>query len=110
MMLNPKDEFEAAIMEIVATHREKAKYYGSERDSMQNFYNIAGITFCGPLQACEVLMAKHGSVIKDWVGSENESNPYTDDAYNDRAVYGVLAKVLYKRHKAQEVEDALAAS
>lgn len=98
--LDPNSEFEAALIDMVRMHREKAAAYGTDKDPMQNFYNIAGITFATPLQACEVLLAKHASVVKGFLES-GKIDKYSDDAFLDRAVYGVLSMVLYAREKAE---------
>ena len=96
--LDPTDEFEAVLIEMVAMHRRKRAIYGSETDALQNFYNIAATTGVSPMMAAEVLGGKHASVIKMLLaGHKLGKTTATDDAVTDRAVYAVLAKVLYSR-------------
>lgn len=95
--LNPDDEFEATIMQIVEHHRVKKAEYGDEGDSNQNFYDIAEMENVTPLMACDILLAKHQSFLKQWKRRGEATASYVDDAYLDRAVYSILALVLYKR-------------
>lgn len=96
--LDPKNEFEAAVMQIVETHRVKAKQYGRDGEDHQNFYDIADLEACSPLQACDNLLAKHISFLKQHKWRDGESDPnYVADAYLDRAVYSLIALVLYRR-------------
>lgn len=99
--LNPDNEFESALIEMVEMHRAKSKVYGTDNDPMQNFLDIAYNTGLTPLQACEVLLGKHHAAIKQWWNQdESYFDTRSDDGYLDRAVYGVIALVLYKRAKA----------
>jgi hypothetical protein len=91
------DEFETCVNAMLAMHNEKKQAYGSEMDSMQNFYDIAATTGVTVLQAVEVLLGKHQSYIKRFLSEDRSRDKYSDDAYLDRAVYAVLAYVLYQR-------------
>jgi len=100
IVLDPEDEFERIVSEMVEMHRTKSKAYGARGDKLQNFYNIADAQGIGPLTACEHLAAKHASVIREYVNDEGApATKYTDDAFLDRAVYSVLSKILYERGK-----------
>jgi hypothetical protein len=93
--------FEYVLMQMAETYRMKGENYGSERDPFQNVRDIAYNTGLTPLRSCEVLLGKHHAAIKQWqnrvpvqvlpIAHTNTS----DDAYLDRAVYAVIAKVLY---------------
>jgi hypothetical protein len=91
------DEFETCINTMLQMYNDKKKAYGSEEDSLQNFYDISNSTGCGVLGAAEVLLGKHQSYIKKFLNNNLSRDKYSDDAYLDRAVYAVLAYVLYQR-------------
>lgn len=99
--LNPDNEFEAALANIVAMHRVKGEQYGSKQDPLQNFYDSAEALSESPLFACEALLQKHQSRLKKWFAlprnRRKTSDPGVDDAFLDRAVYAVIALVLYQR-------------
>jgi len=100
--LDPSDEFEATLMQLAEHHRVKRAQYGSEEDAMENFYLIAEMEACSPLQACDNLFSKHQAFLTMHKRREGEgSDPkYVDDAYLDRAVYGILSLCLYRRENA----------
>ena len=97
--LDPDNEFESAIIEIVSMHRAKAEHYASDHDPCGNFGEIAKAEDITPLQACHHLGAKHRNQAKRFVneGLAAERTSYTDDAFLDGAVYGVLDLILYRR-------------
>jgi hypothetical protein len=108
IMLDPRSEFERALMSLVKTHREKSKGYGSESDPFQNFLDNSWMNSVSPLLACEILLNKHQSFLRQWrarthntaVVTATEMVPHTDgsdDAMLDRAVYSVIALCLYNR-------------
>jgi len=101
LTLDPSDEFEATLMQLAEHHRVKRAQYGSEEDAMENFYLIAEMEACSPLQACDSLFAKHQAFLtmhKRRLQEDLDSDPkYVEDAYLDRAVYGILSLCLYRR-------------
>lgn len=106
LVLNPDDEFESVLIDILKMHRKKAAVYGTEEDAMQNFYDGAYMTGTTPLRQCEALANKHNAALKQWFAKEPRSafdpasTKTSDDAMIDRPVYTVLATVLYRRMKA----------
>lgn len=101
-ILDPTNEFEAVLIEMVKMHRLKSQQYGARGDKLQNFYNMALAEGITPLTACQHVSAKHRSVIKEYVLASTpedhpDHTPATDDAFLDDAVYGVLRKILYDR-------------
>jgi hypothetical protein len=115
--LNPDSEFERALVSLVKTHREKSEGYGSSDDPFQNFLDNSWMNSITPLHACEVLLNKHQSFLRQWrarthntaVVTATEMVPHTegsDDAMLDRAVYSVIALCLYRR----ELNDNVIAS
>jgi len=104
LTLDPNDEFEAAVHAIVEHHRVKAAEYGTEGDSNQNFYDIADQMATSPLDACDTLLAKHQSFLKQWRHRGEAGTEYVDDAYLDRAVYSILSLVLYKREYGDDAD------
>lgn len=105
LVLNVDDEFEAAVADIIKMHRKKSVAYGTDEDSLQNFYDAADIAETTPLRECEAFMRKHLAALKNWWRSEKNvdvnpaPNRYSDDGYLDRAVYSIIALVLYRRNK-----------
>lgn len=99
IVLDPNDEFESVLADMVSMHREKTKAYGARGDALQNFYNIAAAEGISPIAAAEYLAAKHKSVIREFVNGDQVHNKYSDDAFLDRAVYAVLSLILYRRAK-----------
>jgi hypothetical protein len=102
-ILNPKDEFESALIVMTLINREKAKGYGSSKDQFANFYDAADILDVSPLAAALFFRTKHDTAVRRWWNGHYESVPqptsFSDDAYTDRAVYGVIELCLYRRLK-----------
>lgn len=116
--LDPKDEFESVLIDLVQFQRTKRAQYGSDQDFLWNFYEIGRASNLTPLRAGEVLKNKHESALRKWwqdfdedqardrmIGSfEGPADPLptgaSDDAYMDRAVYGILLLILYRRTNA----------
>jgi hypothetical protein len=105
LVLNPDDEFEAVLLDMIKMHRKKSVAYGSDEDPFHNFYDSADMAETTPLRECESFMRKHLAALKNWWRSEQTvtmnpvPNRYSDDGYLDRAVYSVIALVLYRRGK-----------
>ena len=97
--LDPSNEFELALITIVQMHRKKAAIYGTDEDHMQNFIDGGWMTNQTPLAYGEALMAKHQAAIRIWFQRNVKSNKSTDDAFLDRAVYGVLQLINYRRQR-----------
>jgi hypothetical protein len=101
--LDPDDEFEAAVIDIVKTYREKSKGYAIGGEPFFNFVEGARQRNTTPLRQGEALLAKHTTALSTWWAGEPLStrNPipssFSDDAYTDRAVYSVILLCLYKR-------------
>lgn len=106
LVLNPDDEFEAVLVDIVKTYRKKTASYGEEAgDPLWNFIVGAEATNSTPLRFCESLLAKHSMALRQWFkrvpdATVNPAHTTTsNDGYLDRAVYSILANVLYRRDK-----------
>lgn len=105
LVLNPDDEFEAILVDVVKMHRKKAAMYGTDTDELQNFHDGAYNTGTTSLRQCEALMAKHNAAAKQWYAKEPLAakdpipNKTSDDLMIDRCVYSVLAHMLYNRMK-----------
>jgi len=97
IVLDPKNEFEAVLIEIVEMHRKKAALYGSTDDEHWNFYEAANRLGITPIDACDAFTAKHEAAWKRWKMGDRERTAGSDDASIDLSVYGVIRRVLYKR-------------
>lgn len=106
LVLNPDDEFESVLVDMVKTYRRKGANYGEEDgDMLWNLLAGAEVTNQTPLRYVEALMAKHSMALRQWFSRVPEAlqNPKptstSNDAYMDRALYAVIAQVLYQRSK-----------
>jgi len=99
--LDPENPFEAVLIQMVETHRAKAKDYAGDDHPNQNFYDTAyqlGLTaghsvetLIGTKQArLRVLLPRM------WRNGDSPSNEGIDDTLLDRAVYSVIAKTLWE--------------
>lgn len=100
--LNPEDEFEAVLIDIVNMHREKSKAYGTDKDALWNFYDGAARLGLHPLIVCEAYRTKHESALANWRQELRNNGTaahtrYSDDGHLDRAVYDILSLVIYRR-------------
>lgn len=96
--LDPKDEFEACLIDMVKMHREKKQGYGTATDSLANFYVAARIEGSTPIDALDGFVLKHDAVYDMWKEKATRTpTKYSDDAVLDKAVYAVLRFVLYRR-------------
>ncbi len=95
LLLSDNDPFERVLIDMTKTHRLKSQGYGTVTDPFQNFRDIAYNTGCTSRQACEALLNKHHAALKQWQIAGRSPNRTSDDAYLDRAVYAVIAKILY---------------
>jgi hypothetical protein len=100
LVLDPNDEFEAAVIELVRMHRTKSVMYGSEGDSLGNFYDAANALAITPLGAAIAFHAKHGARLTKWLrDGQPEDAPGVDDMFVDRAVYSIIELCLWHRRK-----------
>ena len=105
VILNPDDEFEGVLVDIVKLHRKKSQAYGTDSDPLDNFTVGAFATNTTPLRYLEALLAKHSGAIRNWFRREvdysrdPQPTAASSDGYIDRAVYSVIACVLYRRSK-----------
>lgn len=105
IILDPTNEFEAALIDIVQTFRAKSVGYAGEDDPFFNFVEAARSLGTTPLRQGEALLAKHSAALRKWWQSEPAvaRNPtatsFSDDGYLDRAVYSIILLVLYQRTK-----------
>ena len=99
--LDPNNEFERVLIEMVQMHRDRAAGYGSDDDEHWNFYNAAHRLGCSPIEALDAFVAKHEAAWLRWKlnspQGERTSSKYSDDASLDMAVYAVIRRVLYLR-------------
>jgi len=101
--LNPDDEFEAVIIDILKMHRKKSVQYGSDNDPLDNFTVGAYATNSTPLRYLEALLAKHSGALRAWFARQPDhtvdpvKTAGSNDGYIDRAVYSIIACVLYRR-------------
>lgn len=106
IVLNPENEFERAVMDLVKTHRAKSQVYGGS-DPYANFYMGAMMSDTTPLRQVEALKNKHEAALQLWYSrhqdfaSDPDATTGSDDAMLDRAVYSIIALVLYRRSMAQ---------
>jgi hypothetical protein len=96
-------EWYDAVMSASNMHLQKSKVYGDKVDPYMNFKLGAIITHTTPLDQGEALMAKHQSAITLWRGRELPHNEASDDSYIDRAVYGIINLILYRREHENEL-------
>jgi len=104
--LSADDPFEYVLMQIAMTYRMKSESYASEKDPFQTIRDIGYFTGLTPLRCTEILLGKHYAALKQWQNRVPVQvlpiahTKTSDDAYLDRAVYAVIAKVLYDEEEA----------
>jgi hypothetical protein len=94
--LNPRDPFEAELIEIAKMYRIKTAEYANSDDPEQAFTDIGHDVGQEPLTVCETLGAKHRRSIGRYLRTR-ERTKGSDDAFTDRAVYAVHSSLLYRR-------------
>jgi hypothetical protein len=103
LTLDSSSEFESALVEILKMHRIKSAAYGTSDDPLQNFTIGGSATNQTPLRYGETLLQKHAGALQLWFRRQPdwtvnpEHSPTADDGFLDRAVYGILQLVLYRR-------------
>jgi hypothetical protein len=97
---DPCAEFVAIIREMEALHRRKSQDYGSSGDAYANFYDVARQMGWGDAwTSCEALIALKQARLRMLAARsfEGVANESVRDTLHDRAVYAVIALVLYDR-------------
>lgn len=92
------DAFEQVLQELSAMHSKKSKDYGDE-NPYKNFDQVAHMHEITPLEFCNIMIALKQARIANLKGkmAVNES---LEDSLIDRAVYSIIAVVLYRRDTA----------
>jgi len=99
--LNPDDEFEATLIEMVRVHRFKKSVYGSNEDPFANFYDAAHHLAMTPLEAAIAFHGKHDAKMTKWLRDGQPTDaPGMEDMFIDRAVYSVIELALWNRRTA----------
>lgn len=97
IVLDPNNPFEAVLIEMVKTHRAKAKDYAGDGHPNQNFYDSGYQLNLTAGHSCETLIATKQARLRVllpslWSNSDSEpSNESIRDTFLDRAVYSVIA-------------------
>lgn len=99
-ILNPDDEFEKHLIDIVAMNRRKRADYASEENIYNNFDYVAGATqgMVSALEYCDIMVTMKNGRLMNLRGKE-AANETVEDTYVDRAVYAILALGMYRRGK-----------
>ena len=97
--LDPDNDFEAAIIAMVETHRSKAADY-TDGAANQNFYDTAYQLSQSAGHACETLIPTKQARLrtllpKFWAGGAKPNNESIYDTLLDRAVYSVIAMTIW---------------
>lgn len=92
MTLDPNDEFESAIMQLVQMQRKKKADYALDNDRWSNFREAGSAVGISPLQGIDYMVATKQARLKALRSNGRApSNESVVDTYLDRAVYAVLA-------------------
>lgn len=97
VVLDPNNSFEAVLIEMVKTHREKAQDYAGDGHPNQNFYDSGYQLQLTAGHSCETLIATKQARLRVllpnlWANSDSKpSNESIRDTLLDRAVYSVIA-------------------
>jgi hypothetical protein len=108
VVLDPSYPFEAVLIKMVETHRRKrSDYAGDDGDPNQNFYDTAYQLSGTAGHSVETLIATKQARLrvlldKHWAKSGQdvavEQNEPISDTLLDRAVYSVLAMLIWEEH------------
>ena len=113
--LDPRNPFEAVLIQMVETHRRKAKDYAGDAHPNQNFYDTAvqlGLTgghsveaLIGTKQArLKVILPQYWDCFWETRYSQLSDKPYSpanegiQDTLLDRAVYAVIALTIWNEN------------
>jgi hypothetical protein len=104
--LDKDNEFEAALIEMVKLHRAKSHDYAGDDDPYQNFYDTSTQVNTPAGQSCEVFIAQKAARLKQLVyrTKRKPKNEAVRDTIRDRAVYSVIALVLFDRGDYEKVD------
>jgi hypothetical protein len=96
--LDTNDPFEYELIELVLTHRSKAKDYGSDED---NYANLRAAQLYGISNWVGCVLRANDKVyrIQQFVRRGKLENESVDDSLLDAAIYFILARVLKRETK-----------
>jgi hypothetical protein len=88
--------FDKVLQELKEMHDRKSKDYGVDENPFRNFDQVANMHGITPLEFCNIMVTLKQARIANLKGkmAVNES---LEDSLIDRAVYAVIAVVLYRR-------------
>jgi len=94
--LDPNDEFEAILLEILQMHRKKSKDYGSNEDP---YANVSASREFGVQPWVGALIRENDKTtrIKSFIKKRALANESLEDSLIDKAVYSIIALLLYRR-------------
>lgn len=94
----PRDEFEQVLSEMLELHRKKSEDYGSDEDP---YTNIRSSENFGVLDWVGALIRENDKTtrIQSFLKKGKLANESVEDSLWDKAVYSVIAIVLYRRKK-----------
>ena len=98
--LDPKDEFEKHLIDLVMMNRRKRADYATESNIYNYFDYVAQATqgMVSALDYCDIMVTMKTGRIMNLRGKE-AANETVEDTYVDRAVYAILALGLLRRDK-----------
>jgi len=109
--LDPDNAFEAVLIQMVETHRKKAKDYAGSGHPNQNFYDSAyqlGLTGGHSVEALIATKQARLRVLlpEFWAdASAAPQNEGIEDTLLDRAVYAVIALTIWNEDGYKKEED-----
>jgi hypothetical protein len=101
-VLDPNYPFEAILIEMLLTHRKKRKDYASDADPHRNFRDCAEQLGLTAGHSVELHLATKQARLKTllpkyWAdGNATAANEPIEDTFLDRAVYSVIALVMWR--------------
>ena len=98
--LNPENEFEYFLIEMVEMNRKKAKDYAVDNAANQNFYDSAYQLGLPGGHSCETLIATKQARLRvllpnHWNAVGGPVNEGIEDTLLDRAIYSVIALTIW---------------
>lgn len=99
----PPDPFESVIAEMLELYHRKRKDYAGNGDAFSNFRRSADQVQAAPILSTEVLIATKQARLRElmWTLDREPVNESIDDTLIDRAVYSVIAIVLWREARAR---------
>jgi len=97
------DPFELVIAEMLELYRRKQRDYAGNGDAFSNFRRSADQVQAAPVLSTEVLIATKQARLRElmWTLDREPMNESIDDTLIDRAVYAVIAIVLWREARAR---------